>query len=106
MRRPTTGTEGQDSSDRRLRSENRWAHSYGGGKFGGYQVLILPDHFTPSRSKPTLGTGAFHRIFFEEQNRPPKEERSFNEESAREAGLLVERGHELMEKFIQGFAAA
>ena len=79
----------------------------GAEKFGGYQVLILPDHFTPLTIKTHSGEPVPFIVFSsEEQNRPPKEERSFNEESAREAGLLVERGHELMEKFIQGFAAA
>ncbi len=75
----------------------------GAEKFGAYRVLILPDHFTPLAIR-THSSEPVPFILFssEEKDSPAEEGRSFDEESAERAGVLVERGHGLMEKFIRG----
>jgi 2,3-bisphosphoglycerate-independent phosphoglycerate mutase len=68
-----------------------------------FRVLVLPDHFTPL----TLKTHSAEPVPFviyssEEGDQAIREGRFFDETSAREAGLLIDRGHTLMEKFIKG----
>ena len=78
----------------------------GAEKFGGYRLLILPDHFTPLTIKTHSSEPVPFIVFSsEEKDNPIKAGRSFDEESAEKAGLLIERGHELLEKFIKGFSA-
>jgi 2,3-bisphosphoglycerate-independent phosphoglycerate mutase len=78
----------------------------GAEKFGGYRLLILPDHFTPLTIKTHSPEPVPFIVFSsEEKDNPIKAGRSFDEESAEKAGLLIEKGHELMEKFIKGFSA-
>jgi 2,3-bisphosphoglycerate-independent phosphoglycerate mutase len=78
----------------------------GAEKLGGYRLLILPDHFTPLTIKTHSPEPVPFIVFSsEEKKNPIKAGRSFDEESAEKAGLLIEKGHELMEKFIKGFSA-
>ena len=79
----------------------------GAEKFGGYRLLILPDHFTPLTIKTHSPEPVPFIVFSsEEKDNPIKAGRSFDEESAEKAGLLIEKGHELLEKFIKGFSPA
>jgi 2,3-bisphosphoglycerate-independent phosphoglycerate mutase len=75
----------------------------GAERFGGYRALILPDHFTPLAIK-THSSEPVPFILFssEEGKKPAKEGMSFDEDTAEKTGVLVEKGHELMEKFIKG----
>ena len=78
----------------------------GAEKLGGYRLLILPDHFTPLTIKTHSPEPVPFIVFSsEEKDNSIKAGRSFDEESAEKAGLLIEKGHELMQKFIQGFSA-
>lgn len=78
----------------------------GAEKFGGYRLLILPDHFTPLTIKTHSPEPVPFIVFSsEEKNNPIKAGRSFDEASAEKTGLLIEKGHELLEKFIKGFSA-
>jgi 2,3-bisphosphoglycerate-independent phosphoglycerate mutase len=78
----------------------------GAEKLGGYRLLILPDHFTPLTIKTHSPEPVPFIVFSsEEKDNSIKAGRSFDEESAEKAGLLIEKGHELMEKFIKGFSA-
>ena len=78
----------------------------GAEKFGGYRLLILPDHFTPLTIKTHSPEPVPFIVFSsEEKDNPLKAGRSFDEASAEKTGLLIEKGHELMEKFIKGFSA-
>jgi len=78
----------------------------GAEKFGDYRLLILPDHFTPLTIKTHSPEPVPFIVFSsEEKDNPIKAGRSFDEESAEKAGLLIEKGHELLEKFIKGFSA-
>ena len=79
----------------------------GAEKFGGYRLLILPDHFTPLTIKTHSPEPVPFIVFSsEEKDNPLKAGRSFDEASAEKTGLLIEKGHELLEKFIKGFSPA
>jgi len=79
----------------------------GAEKLGRYRVLILPDHFTPLAIKTHSREPVPFLVFSsEEQGNPLREGRAFDEESAEKTGVLLEKGHELMEKFIRGFGPA
>ena len=73
-------------------------------KYGNFRLLVLPDHPTPLVLKTHSSEPVPFVIFSSEDGgRGPKEERFFDELSAQKAGLLIEKGHELLEKFIEGF---
>jgi len=72
--------------------------------FSDFRVLALPDHPTPIGLKTHSAEPVPFVIFSAEDRKNPPREGSFVDEAcARKAGWFVERGHELMEKFIQGF---
>jgi 2,3-bisphosphoglycerate-independent phosphoglycerate mutase len=75
----------------------------GAEKFEEMRVLILPDHFTPLKIK-THSSEPVPFILFssKEGKRSAEGNRVFDEESAEKTGVFIERGHELMEKFIAG----
>jgi 2,3-bisphosphoglycerate-independent phosphoglycerate mutase len=69
-----------------------------------FRVMVLPDHFTPLTLKTHSSEPVPFVIFSsEDEGRAPKAARFFDEPSAGKAGLVLERGHELMERFIRGF---
>ena len=73
-------------------------------EIGAFRVLALPDHPTPLVLKTHSPEPVPFVIFSSEDSaNSPREDRFFDEACARETGLLMEKGHELMEKFIQGF---
>jgi 2,3-bisphosphoglycerate-independent phosphoglycerate mutase len=73
-------------------------------KYGNFRLLVLPDHPTPLVRKTHSSEPVPFVIFSSEDGgRAPKKERFFDETSAQKAGLLIEKGHELLEKFIKGF---
>jgi 2,3-bisphosphoglycerate-independent phosphoglycerate mutase len=73
-------------------------------KHGNFRLLVLPDHPTPLVLKTHSSEPVPFVIFSsEDSGEGPKEERFFDEFSAQKAGLFVEKGHELLEKFIEGF---
>jgi len=74
-------------------------------RIGDFRVLALPDHPTPLVLKTHSPEPVPFVIFSSEDSGDlTREDRYFDETCAREAGLLVEKGHELMEKFIRGFS--
>jgi 2,3-bisphosphoglycerate-independent phosphoglycerate mutase len=73
-------------------------------KFGDFRVLALPDHPTPIVLKTHSPEPVPFVVFSSEHSgNPPQEDRFFDETCAQKTGLRVEKGHELMEKFIHGF---
>lgn len=75
-------------------------------KIGAFRVLALPDHPTPLVLKTHSPEPVPFVVFSsEDSGNFSREDRFFDETCARETGLLVEKGHELMEKFIQGFSS-
>ena len=68
-----------------------------------FRIMALPDHPTPISLKTHSADPVPFVLFSsEDRSKGPKEERSFDEDSARKTGLFIEQGHELMEKFIKG----
>jgi 2,3-bisphosphoglycerate-independent phosphoglycerate mutase len=69
-----------------------------------FRLLVLPDHPTPLALK-THSPEPVPFVIFSSQDarKAPKKGRSFDEISASQTGLFIERGHELLEKFIKGF---
>jgi len=77
---------------------------YGLKEYEDFRLLVLPDHPTPIVLKTHSPDPVPFVIFSaEDARRPPQRDRSFDEVSAQRSGLFVERGHELLEKFIKGF---
>jgi 2,3-bisphosphoglycerate-independent phosphoglycerate mutase len=70
---------------------------------GDYRVLVLPDHPTPVR-KMTHTPDPVPFILFGSQGEFPssKGEGGYSERAARATGVLIDRGHELMARLIQG----
>ncbi len=69
--------------------------------FPDFRILVLPDHPTPIVLKTHSAEPVPFVIFdSEDRKKSAKEGSSFDETSAQKAGLFLERGHELMEKFI------
>jgi 2,3-bisphosphoglycerate-independent phosphoglycerate mutase len=74
------------------------------GRFGDFRMMVVSDHLTPipkrtHTAEPTPFAWASKR----ELNRSGAGA-VFSEDSARESGLLIEKGHELMDDFIFGSA--
>jgi 2,3-bisphosphoglycerate-independent phosphoglycerate mutase len=68
-----------------------------------FRLLVLPDHPTPIRLKTHSSEPVPFLIFSSTDRRNPlKEGQSFDEISGSKSGLFIEKGHELMEKFISG----
>jgi 2,3-bisphosphoglycerate-independent phosphoglycerate mutase len=73
-------------------------------KIGDFRLLALPDHPTPIVLRTHSPEPVPFVVFSSgDSGNSPREDRRFDEASARKAGWEVERGHELMEKFIRGF---
>jgi 2,3-bisphosphoglycerate-independent phosphoglycerate mutase len=72
--------------------------------FPDFRVLVLPDHPTPIVLKTHSPDPVPFVIFSsEDRKKPSLEGSSFDENSAQKTGFFLDRGHELMEKFIRGF---
>jgi 2,3-bisphosphoglycerate-independent phosphoglycerate mutase len=73
-------------------------------KIGDFRLLALPDHPTPIVLRTHSPEPVPFVVFSSgDSGNSPREDRRFDETSAQKAGREVERGHELMEKFIRGF---
>ncbi len=73
-------------------------------KFADFRLLVLPDHPTPISLKTHSAEPVPFVIFSSaDPPNPSQNARFFDELSAEKSGLFVERGHELMERFIKGF---
>jgi 2,3-bisphosphoglycerate-independent phosphoglycerate mutase len=69
-----------------------------------FRLMVLSDHPTPLHLK-THASGPVPFVIFssEDGRRTPMKDRSFDEISAQRTGLFIDKGHELLEKFIKGF---
>ncbi len=67
-----------------------------------FKILILPDHPTPLTLKTHVSDPVPYIIY---QSNRPNESRieSFNEETARQSGIFIEKGFTLMDRFIRFF---
>lgn len=72
-----------------------------------FRLMVLPDHPTPISVKTHTSEPVPFVIYTSEDARKSQmEDRSFDEASAQKTGLFIEKGHELMEKFIRGLLGA
>ncbi|MGQ9694134.1 MAG: cofactor-independent phosphoglycerate mutase [Thermodesulfobacteriota bacterium] len=69
--------------------------------FSDYRLLVLPDHPTPL-SLRTHAADPVPFIIFDAQHREkkPNLDLAFNELAARQGGIFIKKGHELMDKFL------
>ncbi len=75
-------------------------------KYPDFRLMVLPDHPTPITLKTHSSEPVPFSIFSAaDRGKPSKKDRSFDEVSASKTRLFVEKGHELMEKLIRGFAS-
>jgi len=73
------------------------------GDFDDFRILVLPDHPTPISLKTHSSDPVpFVLLKSEDLRKGSKADRGFDEMAAQKTGLLVEKGHELMERFIKG----
>ena len=71
--------------------------------FRDFRILVLPDHPTPIVLKTHSAEPVPFVIFSsEDREKSPQEGSFFDETSAQNTGCFLDRGHELMEKFIRG----
>jgi 2,3-bisphosphoglycerate-independent phosphoglycerate mutase len=71
--------------------------------FPDFRVLVLPDHPTPIVLKTHSSEPVPFVIFSsEDRENQMREDSFFDETCAQKTGCLLDRGHELMEKFIRG----
>lgn len=72
-------------------------------KFPEYGVMVLPDHPTPIVKKThTAEPVPFVILRSEDEKTEPRAGISFDESSASQSGLFIQKGYELMDYFIRG----
>jgi 2,3-bisphosphoglycerate-independent phosphoglycerate mutase len=70
-------------------------------KFSDYRVLVLPDHPTPLSIKTHAADPVpFALVASREKELAPQARRRFTEKDASESGLVIDKGWELMDRFI------
>ncbi len=70
-------------------------------KFDDYRILVLPDHPTPLSIKTHASDPVPFVLYTSQDNtKTVKESRGYNEKDARETGIYIANGWELMNKFI------
>ena len=68
-----------------------------------YRLLVLPDHPTPIALKTHSSEPVPFLIFSAaDKGKPSRGGQSFDEASASGTGVFVEKGHDLMGKFMRG----
>jgi 2,3-bisphosphoglycerate-independent phosphoglycerate mutase len=70
-------------------------------KFSAYRVMVLPDHPTPLKIKTHAADPVPFAVFSSHGSAvSPKTSRRFTEKDASESGLFIDKGWELMDRFI------
>jgi 2,3-bisphosphoglycerate-independent phosphoglycerate mutase len=72
----------------------------GMGQFERYKLLVLPDHPTPVSLKTHTDDPVPYLIYSNEGGSEGKQVEGFDEVSAGRSGLFIEKGHELIERFL------
>jgi len=68
--------------------------------FDSYKVMLLPDHATPIRLRTHSSDPVPFVIYRGGEKKPGSGANRFDEVSARQTGIFVETGHELIERFL------
>ena len=69
-------------------------------KFEKFRIMILPDHPTPLSVRTHTADPVPFVIYSSEKDDQEKRGRAFDENSARQGGLFIEKGFELIERFL------
>jgi 2,3-bisphosphoglycerate-independent phosphoglycerate mutase len=72
----------------------------GMGSFGRYRVLVLPDHPTPISLRTHSADPIPFVIYSSEEKNPRSKADRFDEVSAGKTGIFVDKGHELIDRFL------
>jgi len=68
--------------------------------FGSYKVLLLPDHATPISLRTHSSDPIPFVIYSTEEKTPRSRADRFDEVAAGQTGIFVEKGHELIDRFL------
>jgi 2,3-bisphosphoglycerate-independent phosphoglycerate mutase len=72
-------------------------------KRGDYRIMVMPDHPTPIELR-THTDDPVPFVIYDSTAKRPSGAGGFDEGEASKSGILIEEGHELMERFIRGRA--
>ncbi len=70
--------------------------------FGSYKVLVLPDHATPLSIRTHAGDPVPYVLYSSEEERFRGDVRGFDERSAGQSGIYIEKGFELIKRLLRG----
>jgi 2,3-bisphosphoglycerate-independent phosphoglycerate mutase len=73
--------------------------------FGRHKVMVLPDHPTPLSLRTHTADPVPFVIYSNESEAKSGQVESFDEDSARQSGIFVEKGFELIERFLNPHSA-
>lgn len=74
-------------------------------EFKRYKILVLPDHPTPLSVRTHTADPVPYVICSNEKNAIPGRGKTFDEASAGQSGICIERGFELIERFLSPIAS-
>ena len=69
-------------------------------EFNRYKVLVIPDHPTPLSVRTHTADPVPFVIYSTEDERPPGHGKTFDEVCAGQSGIFIEKGFELIERFL------
>ena len=69
--------------------------------FKSYRVMVLPDHPTPLSLRTHTADPVPFVIYSSEEGAKNEQVKSFDEDSARQSGIFIEKGFELIERFLK-----
>jgi len=72
----------------------------GMNEFKRYKVMVLPDHPTPLFLRTHTADPVPYAIYSNEAKGQSNSIETFDEVSARKSGIFIERGFELIERFL------
>ena len=73
--------------------------------FKRYRVMVLPDHPTPLSLKTHTADPVPYVIYSNEEGVKNGQVKSFDEDSARQSGIFIEKGFDLIERFLESQSA-
>ena len=68
---------------------------------GDYRIMVLPDHPTPLDLK-THADDPVPFVIYDSTEKHPSGVEGYSEQEAAKSGIVIEEGHELMERFVRG----
>jgi 2,3-bisphosphoglycerate-independent phosphoglycerate mutase len=69
--------------------------------FKRYRIMVLPDHPTPLSLRTHTADPVPFVIYSNEDGVKNGQVKSFDEDSARQSGIFIEKGFELVERFLK-----